>query len=193
MDAQKLQVKLFAEPTPTLKLEAFIPVLHGWIKHRVLPELMIDVANYIHVPQGPGVVLIGDGSDYFMDQGEGRLGLLYNRKRGAPAPKSRLWDAFRRTIHAALLLEREPAFGGKLTFRTDEWLFRINDRLHAPNDQETWPRIEPELRSFCSELFVGVSVDIQRVGGPSQLFAARIRPEAKADLPALLERLGGPP
>ena len=45
---------------------------------------MIDVANYAHVPKGPGVALIGHGTDYFIDEGEGRLGLLYNRKRGAP-------------------------------------------------------------------------------------------------------------
>ena len=35
-------------------------------------------------PRGPGVVLIGHGSDYFIDEGEGRLGLLHNRKRVGP-------------------------------------------------------------------------------------------------------------
>src|SRR6266540_565376 len=108
MDAHKLQVKLFAEPDAAraLSLEAFIPVFHGWIKHQVLTELLIDVANYAHVPQGPGVVLIGHGADYFMDQGEGRRGLLHNRKRVPPAPSARLADAFRRVIHAAHLLEQ---------------------------------------------------------------------------------------
>ena len=69
---------------------------------------MIDVANYAHVPKGPGVVLIGHGSDYFIDEGEGRLGLLHSRKRGAPDAGDRLADAFRRTLHAASLLEATP-------------------------------------------------------------------------------------
>ncbi len=125
-------------------------------RNKLLPELMIDVANYAHVPKGPGVVLIGHGNDYFIDEGEGRLGLLYNRKRGAPEPGQRLADAFRRTLHAASLLESDAtlaAGGAKLRFRTDELLLRINDRLGAPNDDETFAAIKPELDGFCRELF----------------------------------------
>src|SRR4051812_46624230 len=101
MDAHKLQLKIYAEPTHGLELDAYIPVFHAWIKHHVLKDLLIDVANYAHVPNGPGVALIGHGADYFMDEGEGRLGLLYNRKRAAPEPGARLGDAFRSVVHAA--------------------------------------------------------------------------------------------
>src|SRR5256885_7330020 len=107
MEAHKLQVKVFAEGHPGLAPESFIPVFHGWIKHRLLPELMIDVANYAHVPKGPGVVLIGHACDYFMDEAEGRLGLLHSRKRSAPDAAERLGDAFRRALHAASLLEAD--------------------------------------------------------------------------------------
>src|SRR4051812_16123636 len=65
MDAHKLQLKIFLTPESarTVDVEALIPVFHRWIKQRALPELTIDIANYGHVPQGPGVVLIGHGSD----------------------------------------------------------------------------------------------------------------------------------
>ena len=58
MDAYKLQLKIFLTPDSAQKvaLEAFIPVFHRWIKEHVLPEMVIDVANYAHVPKGPGVV-----------------------------------------------------------------------------------------------------------------------------------------
>jgi hypothetical protein len=193
MDAHKLQVKLFATAAPELEVEAFIPVFHRWIKDRVLPELLVDVANYAHVPRGPGVVLIGHGADYFMDQAEGRLGLLYNRKREAPAPGARLADAFRRTIHAAILLEKDPALAGKLRFRTGEWLFRINDRLAASNDDQTFARLRPELEAFCREMLDGISFELVRIGTARDLFGVRIRAAGEAELPALLERLGGPP
>jgi hypothetical protein len=90
---------------------------------RLLPELTIDVANYGHVRQGPGVVLIGRGADYFKDEGEGAPGLLHNRKRAGLAPDERLSDLARRTLHAASLLERDLALTGKIKFATNELFF----------------------------------------------------------------------
>ncbi|MEA2699054.1 MAG: hypothetical protein QOI66_3325, partial [Myxococcales bacterium] len=147
MDAHKLQLKIFvsADSARKVELESFIVVFHRWIKERLLPELTIDVANYAHVPKGPGVVLIGHGSDYFMDESEGRLGLLHNRKRAGFAPAERLEDLARRTLHAATLLERDPTLAGKLRFATGELLFRINDRLAAPNTPATFAALTPEL------------------------------------------------
>src|SRR5258708_29856126 len=118
MDAQKLQLKIYATPDSArdIQLESFVVVFHRWIKEHVLPELLIDVASYAHVPEGPGVALIGHGSDYFMDEGEGRLGLLHNRKRCGPPPADRLSDLPRRTLYAPVLLEREPSLSGKIHF-----------------------------------------------------------------------------
>ena len=145
MDAHKLQLKIFLTPETgrALDLDDLIPVFHRWIKQHALPELTIDVANYEHVPKGPGVVLIGHGSDYFLDEGEGRRGLLHNRKRAGMAPGERLSDLARRTLHAALLLEKDLALTGKVRFATDELLFRINDRLEAPNTRRDLRRRAP--------------------------------------------------
>lgn len=194
-DAFKLQVKLFLDEktlagTP-FETEPFIPVFHDWIKHHRLPELLIDVANYAHVPKGPGVALIGNDSDYFIDSGEGRPGLLHSRKRQPPAPADRLPDAFRRAIHAALLLEKEAVFGGKLRFRADEFSFRINDRLLAPNTEATFAAWRPVLDAFATKLFAGAH-QLALAGGPKQLFTVKLVPEAKTDLTTLLGRLGGP-
>ena len=40
-------------------LEPLIPIFHGWIQDQVSEELLLDVADYRHVPAGPGVMLIG--------------------------------------------------------------------------------------------------------------------------------------
>ncbi|MBC8132717.1 MAG: hypothetical protein H7X95_07025 [Deltaproteobacteria bacterium] len=195
MQAQKLQVKIFASTGDGHAPEAFIPIFHSWIKHHVLPELMIDVANYAHVPQGPGVVLIGHACDTFMDESEGRLGLLHNRKRGAPAPEERLSDAFRRALHAAILLQADPALAGKLHFSPNEFLFRINDRLTAPNTDKTFAALKPELTEFAAKLFDGPA-EVKRVGDVKSLFGVRIVAPASttpATLETLLARLGGAP
>jgi hypothetical protein len=188
VNASKLQVKLFTDG-PRPELEKFIPVLHDWIKHHKLPELLIDVANYAHVPMGPGVALIGNDSDYFIDDTDGRPGLLYSRKREVPAPEARLADAFRRTLNAGVLLEK--TFEGKLRFRTDELLFRINDRLLAPASEATFAAVRPELDAYCSKLFAG-GHKLALAGGPKELFQVKITTEGKEDLATLLSRAGGP-
>jgi hypothetical protein len=193
MKPQKLQLKIFLTPESARGLapEAFIPPFHRWIKERVLPELLIDVANYDHVPEGPGVVLIGHGSDYFMDQGGSRLGLLHNRKRAGAPPAERLADLSRRTLYAASLLESDPTLSGKLHFATNELLFRINDRL-SPSSDSTFASVKPEIEELAKRLFEG-PFELTRVGGPKDLFAVRITSPSKPTLAALLERAGGPP
>ena len=190
MKAEKLQVKIFVEDGAAVAMADAIPVFHGWIKSHALDELLLDVANYAHVPNGPGVGIIGHGADYFLDATGKRLGLLYSRKRQGPPASERIADAFRRTLRAAQLLEADPAFGGKLRFRTDEYLVRINDRLTAPNDDETLAALRPEIDGFGQRLFGG-PVSIERLGEQRELFTFRVRGNSRPALPALLERLGG--
>ena len=194
LTAHKLQLKIYATPESarTVDRETFIPVFHRWIKQRLLPELMIDVANYLHVPNGPGVVLIGHGSDYFMDEGEGRLGLLHNRKRSGPPEGERLTDLARRTLHAATLLEKDLTLTGKVRFATGELLLRVSDRLSAANDDATLASFRPELEALAKQLFAA-PVELTRVGGPKDLFAVRMTCATAAPLATLLERAGGPP
>lgn len=188
MQAHKLQVKVFAAPGPALPAETFIPIFHDWIKRRVLPDLMIDVANYGHVPKGPGVVLIGHAYDMFMDDSEGRPGLLYNRKRGGPAPEQRLGDAFRHALHGAMLLEAEPSLRGKLRFSSNEFLFRINDRLLAPNSEQTFAELKPELNTLAVKLFEG-PYELARVGDSKGLLSVRLVSAVPTTLTTLLARL----
>jgi hypothetical protein len=193
MDPQKLQLKIFVTPESAreVDLDAFVPVFHRWIKDHVLPELLVDVANYAHVPEGPGVVLIGHGSDYFMDLAEARLGLLHNRKRAGFAPPERLGDLARRTLHAASLLEQALSLSGKLRFATNELLFRINDRL-SPNTDATFAALRPELEALAKRMYQG-PFELTRVGGPKELFAVRVTSTTNVPLGVLLERAGGPP
>jgi hypothetical protein len=187
VNASKLQLKLFIDGDVP-HADRFIPVFHDWIKHHKLPELLIDVANYAHVPKGPGVALIGHEADYFIDDTDGHAGLLYSRKREAPAAEARLADAWRRVLNAAVLLEK--AFDGKLRFRTDELLFRINDRLKAPAGEATFVEVRPELDAACAKLFGGHKLAL--VGGAKQLFSVKITTDGKSDLATLLAKAGGP-
>src|SRR5262249_46133967 len=107
MELQHLNVKFFVEQPETVDLEPFMGVFNHWIQDQVVPdELLIDVADYRHVWGGPGVVLVGHEANYSLDNGEHRLGLLYNRK--APVPGSNT-DRLRQAVRAALLAAQRLA------------------------------------------------------------------------------------
>jgi hypothetical protein len=189
MQTEKIQIKLFTRE-PDVPLEPFVEVFHRWIKDETLEdEVLVDVADYSHVANGPGILLTGHGSDYYLDQGEGRPGLLYSRKRGAPPPAERLADAFRRTFRAARLLEREARLPTGFGFRTDELLFRIPDRLVARNDEETRGRFQPELTRLLDRMYAGSAFDVARYGTAKQPFTLRVVATGAPDLDTLFDRL----
>jgi len=192
MDAPKLQVKLFAENVDSSNLEQFIPVFHRWIRDHVLDELMIDVADYSHVHHGPGVVLVGHASDYYLDLSEGQPGLLYSRKRQAPEPGERLRDAFRRALNACLLLEADTTLSPRPKFRANEALIKLPDRLDFTNDDPSFESLKREFESFLGQLYAGGRVKLTRVGSNKAPLSVRVVTEGAPDLVTLLGRVGGP-
>ena len=146
MQSEKLQIKFFAKTGADFDIEAIVPVFHRFIREHAFDELMIDVADYKHVKHGPGIVLIGDANDYYFDEGEGRPGLLFSRKRHGAAPDGRLRDGLARALRACRLLEEAPELGGRVRFSTSELLVRLPDRLRAPNDEATFADVLAAVR-----------------------------------------------
>src|ERR1051325_6327411 len=85
MDLHKFCIKYFAEDPSAVRLDAVIPVYHRWIQKQAVEGMLVDVADYGHLPQSPGVMLVAHEADYAMDSMEGPLGLLYNRKTPSAA------------------------------------------------------------------------------------------------------------
>jgi hypothetical protein len=193
LTAHKLQVKFYVADPNGLSLHPFVAIFHDWIKRRALDELLIDVADYGHVHRGPGVLLVGHAADYYLDLGEGRPGLLFSKKREAPAVEDRLADGFRRALAACELLEKEPELAGRLRFSTGEVLFRINDRLRAPNTADTFAALRPELAAFARRLYGEADVSLVHEGSPRELFSVRVIARDAAPVATLLDRLGAPP
>lgn len=186
MQATKFQVKVYTR-AGDIELEKLVPVFHEWIRDKkISDELLIDVADYAHVPQGPGVVLIGHQSDYYLDVADNRPGLLYSRKRGFDGGfQAGIVDAFRRALGACQLLESES--GLDFEFATGEVMFRVQDRLNAPNDDATFEAYRPALEEVASAFF-GPSPSMERVGGPREPFTVRIRTGADGSVSEALGR-----
>lgn len=152
-NVQHIRVKIFAETSEGIDLGEAIPIFHRWIQTRALPETLIDVADYRHVPDGPGVMLIAHEAHYSLDQARGRLGLMYNRRTAVDGTThEKLHQAFHAALSACSLLEQEPAFQGKLRFRSSECEIDLNDRLLTPNTDEVYAEIKPEIDALFNSV-----------------------------------------
>jgi hypothetical protein len=151
MELQHVNVKMYVEGDVTFDLQRIVEVFHRWVSEQSLPGLWIDVADYRHVPAGPGIVLIGHEADYSFDNTDNRLGLRYNRKHPlAGSNHDRLTQAFHSAADVCRRLEHEFATHG-LKFSRREFEMFINDRALAPNTAETRQECVSEIESFLAD------------------------------------------
>lgn len=145
MELQHVNVKIFVDGQFPVDPERFVPVFHRWVQEQAADTVLIDVADYTHVPDGPGVMLIGLEADSSIDNTDGRWGLLYNRKGACDGSNAdRIHAALRQAADACLRLEQEFSADG-LKFSRTEFDVIINDRALAPNTSETWEAARPDL------------------------------------------------
>jgi hypothetical protein len=189
MDSSKLAVKFFFDSPGSLRSEDFIPVFHRWIQHKSLPgHQLIDVADYGHVPEGPGTVLVSHEANIHADLDGGRFGLLYIRKHPLPGSfKDRLGSVLTSALQAAALLESEPSLQG-LKIKTGELSFQINDRLAAPNTAETFAALKPELEAVFKGVYNVASVELSHKADKESLFEVIVSAPQSPSIEQLLSR-----
>lgn len=195
----KIDVKVYArDPEQALATERLIPVFHRWIRENAIGSLLIDVADYSHVPEGPGVVLIGHDAQWSLDCDGGLPGLQLSRRRethpslaGLNSLEARLHSALVGALQACSLLEREPALEGRVRFSPDRLRLRINDRL-TPNTPETLERIREALEPTLRALWPEASFQVRPDDDPRSLPTLHIEVEGTSDdatVDTLLSRL----
>lgn len=188
---RRISVKFFVDDPKAVDLDTIIPVFHQWIQQSIVPGMLIDVADYRHIVNGPGVLLIGHEADYALSMRAGRPGLLYTRKRSIPQEMSScLAEVFHSALLACRALEQEKSLPKKLRFRTDEVALTLADRLHATNDASTFASIEGDLTRFLRDLYDGTTVRIERATEDDrQCLTLRVTADDGPDLNTLIDRL----
>lgn len=161
MTPQRIQAKLFLTAESTVDWAAIIPLFHRWIQQDAVDGLLIDVADYRHVPQGSRVMLVGHEVDYALDDGFGRNGLLHTRKlKRTQQPASlavELQQLIRSTLSAANLLQAAPELN--LTFALEALELRFVDQLETPNVAETFDQLKPLIIDVLGDEFGKVSAE----------------------------------
>jgi hypothetical protein len=186
MNLQHLNVKFFLDNSKAIELAEYGAVFNSWIQQQRLEELLIDVADYLHVHHGPGIMLIGHEADYSLDNRAGRLGLLYNRKAQLEGTTlEKLARAVRAALTAAQTLEREQG----LKFNGSELQLIVNDRLLVPNTEETFAALEPDLNAFLDRLYGGADYLLTHHNDPRERFTINVKTASAFDVETLLKNI----
>ncbi len=168
---QRIAIKVFVSADSTITARDVIPVFHRWIQTGAVNGLPIDVANYSHLPTGPCVLLVGHEGHYVLDRTEGRLGVQYNRKQPLEGSLAdRLLSVTRHVVRAARLLEADASFSTPVRFLGNEVEIVAQDRLLAPNSDETLVELRPALDPLLTRWSGNTDWTVSRKSDPRAPF-----------------------
>src|SRR4030095_16691045 len=188
MEWQKLNVKIFAEPPHRAALADFIDVFHGWIP--ATDGIYHDVADYTHMQDGAGVLLVADDANVSIDESENRRGLLFSQKRPLKGSNhEKLVTVVRAALENWRRREEEPRLKGSIRFAGSELSVTINDRLRAPNTEETFNELRADIEAVAQQLFSGATFTLQRDGDARKRFNVTLRAAQQLDTRTLLGNL----
>jgi hypothetical protein len=190
MIPKRIAAKFFAtDANADVDFDAFIGVFHEFVREKSVEGVLIDVADYGHVPEGPGVVLIGHDVDYSIDLNEGRAGLLTVGKRlegGTVA--EHLDDTVRKCLLAVKAVQANGSSG--TSFSTAAVKVQVVDRLAAPNSDDGFAACKGEFEALATRVFGdGASVERADADEARKPLAATITGASAEDLDTLLARL----
>ena len=175
LDIQHLSIKYYTDLE--IDLEALIPIFHSWIRDDVLKvashEPLIDVADYKHVPAGPGIMLIGHACNYALsvDQ-EKKLGFSYSVKQKKDGTNiEKILHSLRRMHDTIPLLEKDL---GISAFFNQKIKFTIADRHFAPNTAESYTALQSDFAKALQDHFTDSNKEWELVHSsgntPKELF-----------------------
>ena len=160
---QRVCVKLYAAE-PDIPDDTFVPIFHEWIRDRTLEGVLIDVADYTHAPDSPGVMLITLDAAFSLDRSDGRFGLLVQRRRPVDGDTSdAIAAALRQALAVADRLEAHTRVGGRLAFDRTSVRIEANDRLTAPNSESGFNALHPLAKAGVGKVFPAASVHVARI------------------------------
>ena len=139
-------------------IESFVPLFHNWIQEDRIPNhIMVDVANYKHISDGPGIMLIAHEGHFSLDFEDNDLGLLYMRKTPLGDNISETLSSIQQILDFAVeLIKIDSAIGEKIEF-SEQYQLISNDRYEFPNDVESEKKLLLAASGVFSEAVISVA------------------------------------
>jgi hypothetical protein len=185
MEIQHLIAKIPVEGAIAIDPAKVVDELHKWVAGQTVPGvLLVDVAELLHVPHGPGVVAVGHEADFALDNTGGTWGVLYRRKTQLPGTNAeRIAEALESVAQTARKLQE--AFPALKLSQTEVELI-VNDRGIAPNTADSYKAATPEFEAALrSTLGHGDFKLTRHDRDPRQRFGFTVKSAKPFDLAAL--------
>ena len=146
-DLQRIQIKIASDLRAGLRLDPFVTIFGRW-RNEQHPADWVDLADYAHLPRGPGIVLVGQRCSVAFDLADPGPGILYTARKGLTGSHAeRLCSAFAWCLDLSKRLSTEPEFPQDVRLRTGMLELRFNDRLETPDTPETDAELRPGHRA----------------------------------------------
>ncbi len=151
---QRIDVKQLLAAPPEPDLDPFLVIFDRWRQQSENPADWVDLADYAHMPTGPGILIAGKRDTFSLNLNPPGPGLLTSVRAGL---EGTLRDRFRESLRRARALNAailsEPEFPSAFRVLEGAWEIFVNDRLRYPNSAESDSHIRPAL---AGALGVGV-------------------------------------
>ena len=188
-ELHRFGIKIFFEPGTAPEPSLCIPIFHRWIRERALGGVLIDVADYTHLADGPSVLLVGHHGNLSLDGFDHRAGLFYTRKRPSSDPfRTRVTEAAGVLFSACQLLEDDPAVGKPVRFQGNELQFVSNDRLVAPPDDATAREIGEHLEPVMKTWYADTPYEVTSLSQGKDRLRLSLKAAADVSVGTLLAR-----
>ena len=140
-----------------IDIESFVPLFHNWIQEDRIPNhIMVDVVDYKHIPDGPGIMIIAHEGYFSLDFEDNELGLLYMRKTQLGDNVSETLSAIQQILDFAVeLIKIDSTIGEKIEF-SDEYQLLSNDRFEFPNNPESKKKLLQAASGVFSDAVLSV-------------------------------------
>ena len=163
MSTHKIAVKFYMDKGQDVAPAVWFKTFNKWISANEGPDVLIDVADYSHVKNGPVTLLVGHEYDISIDDADGKRGVLFSRKRsGEGTFAEHLSSVVKQACEAGRRVETDGDVGDQVAFRGNEVCIILNDRLNAPNSEETLQAIQADLDALLAKLYDGADVSVSR-------------------------------
>ena len=187
---QRIAVKILSDAPATISLDPFLSIFSRWRTDAEDPARWVDLADYAHMPRGPGIVLIGHVCNFSFDLGAPAPGLLYSRKQELyGSNEDRLHSVLRAAAEMSRRLLGEPEFPAGIHVRPGSLEIRFQDRLETPNNDSADRLLRPAVNAVFDRLLGRGAYQARREPDPGKLYGFSIESAAPLTLDSLVARL----
>ena len=161
MYIERFCVKFPAQAPENFDEGSLIGTLQGWIRDEKIGGTLIDVVDYRHVPDGPGIMFVTYEINYMVEH-QDFYGLYVQRKWGDVEDQPHtdaIIDLVTKAAKFGSLLEAEAG----ISLQGNTFHYISNDRLNAPNTDEAFEAVKADLSEALGKIYGGSGFSIERL------------------------------